>query len=211
MNRRVSALDGLRLISCSDAHSPRNLAREATVFDLDRMTFSAVTDALRTGDGYAGTLEFYPQEGKYHYDGHRACGVRWSPEQSSAADDLCPVCGKPLTLGVLHRVQELADRDEPVLDAPYRSLIPLAEIVAQAVGKGVNTKTVRTIYDAMLERSGTELDILLEHSLDDLAGGAPDRVLEGIAKMRAGDVTIDPGYDGVYGTVAILFDGEGAA
>ncbi len=211
MNRRVSALDGLRLISNSDAHSPRNLAREATLFDLERVTFSAVADALRTGEGYAGTLEFYPQEGKYHYDGHRACGVRWSPEESSAAGDLCPVCGKPLTLGVLHRVEELADRDAPVLDAPYRSLIPLAEIIAQAVGKGVNTKTVRTIYDAMLERSGTELDILLEHALDELASTTPDRVLEGIAKMRAGDVAIEPGYDGVYGTVAIPFDDAGRA
>jgi len=211
MNRRVSALDGLRLVSNSDAHSPRNLAREATLLDLERVTFSAVADALRTGKGYAGTLEFYPQEGKYHYDGHRACGVRRSPEESSAAGDLCPVCGKPLTLGVLHRVEELADRDEPVLDAPYRSLIPLAEIVAQAVGKGVNTKTVRTIYDAMLERSGTELDILLERSLDDLAGAGPDRVLEGIAKMRAGNVTIEPGYDGIYGTVAIPFDDMGNA
>jgi len=210
MNRRVSALDGLRLISCSDAHSPRNLAREATLFELERVTFSAVTDALRTGDGYGGTFEFYPQEGKYHYDGHRACGVRWSPEQSNAVGGTCPVCGKPMTLGVLHRVEELADREEPVLDAPYRSLIPLAEIIAQAVGKGVNTKTVRAIYDAMLERSGTELDILLEQALDALTGSAPDHVLEGIAKMRAGNVTIEPGYDGVYGTVAIPFDGRGA-
>jgi len=206
MNRRVSVLDELRLISCSDAHSPRNLAREATVFDLERVTFAAVTHALRTGEGYTGTFEFYPQEGKYHYDGHRACGVRWSPEESRAVNGICPVCGKPLTLGVLHRVEDLADRAEPVLDAPYRSLIPLAEIIAQAVGKGVDTKTVRAMYDAIIDRHGAELDVLLERSLDDLAGGTPERVLEGIAKMRAGDVTIEPGYDGVYGTVAIPFD-----
>jgi uncharacterized protein (TIGR00375 family) len=207
MNRRVSALDSLRLISCSDAHSPRNLAREATLFELETLTFDSLATALTTGDGYAGTLEFYPEEGKYHYDGHRACGIRWSPEESEAAGNLCPVCGKPLTLGVLHRVEALADRAEPVLDAPYRSLVPLAEIIAQAEGKGVNTKTVARIYDAALERHGAELDILLGQSLEALSAGIPERVVEGIAKMRSGDLVIHPGYDGVYGQVEIAFDG----
>jgi uncharacterized protein (TIGR00375 family) len=207
MNRRVSALDHLRLISCSDAHSPAKLAREATLFDVEDVSFETIARALTTGDGYAGTFEFYPQEGKYHYDGHRSCGISWSPDQSMAADNLCPVCGKELTIGVLHRVEDLADRTEPELGGvPFRSLIPLAEVISQAVGKGVSTKAVTKIYDAMLDRHGTELDILLDRSLDDMATDVPARVLEGIAKMRSGDITIEPGYDGVYGSVEISFE-----
>ncbi|MFC2079482.1 endonuclease Q family protein [Candidatus Bipolaricaulota bacterium] len=208
MNRRVSALDHLQLISCSDAHSPAKLAREATLFEVDELSFESISNALKTGDGYAGTFEFYPQEGKYHYDGHRACGISWSPDQSMAADDVCPVCGKTLTIGVLHRVMDLADRDEPELgDTPFRSLIPLAEIISQAIDIGVGSKAVAKIYDAMLDRQGTELDILLERSIDDLAPGTPDRVLEGITKMRTGNITIEPGYDGIYGKVEIPFEG----
>jgi len=206
MNRRVSALDHLRLLSCSDAHSPTKLAREATLFDIGQPTFDAISQSLKTGEGYAGTLEFYPQEGKYHYDGHRACGISWSPEQSMASNGICPVCGKPLTIGVLHRVMDLADRAEPELgDVPYKSLIPLAEIVAQAIGVGVQSKKVAKMYQAMLDRHGTELDILLQHSLDDLAPETPTRVLEGIGKMRSGNITIEPGYDGVFGKVNIPF------
>ena len=207
MNRRVSALDHLRLLSCSDAHSPAKLAREATLFDVSHLSFETVARALKTGDGYAGTFEFYPQEGKYHYDGHRACGISWSPEQSMAAGDICPVCGKTLTIGVLHRVQDLADRVEPELgDSPFKSLIPLAEIISQAVGVGVQSKKVAKIYDGMLDRHGTELDILLERSLDDLTPDTPERVLEGIAKMRSGNIHIEPGYDGVFGKVEIPFE-----
>ncbi|MFC2108726.1 endonuclease Q family protein, partial [Candidatus Bipolaricaulota bacterium] len=115
MNRRVSALDHLRLLSCSDAHSPAKLAREATLYDMKELSFETISHALKTGHGYGGTLEFYPQEGKYHYDGHRSCGISWAPGESMAADDICPVCGKTLTIGVLHRVMDLADRDEPEL------------------------------------------------------------------------------------------------
>ena len=208
MNRRVSALAQLRLLSCSDAHSPAKLAREATLFDVADLSFETISKALKTGEGYAGTFEFYPQEGKYHYDGHRSCGISWLPEQSLAADDICPVCGKTLTIGVLHRVMDLADRAEPELgDVPFRSLIPLAEIISQAIGVGVQSKAVAKIYDAMLDRHGTELDILLERSLDDLTPDTPDRVLEGITKMRSGDIAIEPGYDGVFGKVEIPFEG----
>jgi uncharacterized protein (TIGR00375 family) len=207
MNRRVSALDHLRLLSCSDAHSPAKLAREATLFDVPDVSFEAISRALKTGDGYAGTFEFYPQEGKYHYDGHRSCGISWAPDQSIAADDICPVCGKTLTIGVLHRVEDLADRVEPELgDVPFKSLIPLAELISQAIGVGVQSKAVAKIHDAMLNRHGTELDILLEHSLDDLVADTPERVLEGIAKMRSGDIHIEPGYDGVFGKVEIPFE-----
>ena len=207
MNRRVSALDHLRLLSCSDAHSPTKLAREATLFDVADLSFESIAHALKTGTGYAGTFEFYPQEGKYHYDGHRACGISWSPDQSMAADNVCPVCGKTLTIGVLHRVIDLADRDEPELgDVPFRSLIPLAEIISQAIGVGLQSKAVAKINEDMLDRHGTELDILLERSLDDISAGVPERILEGIAKMRSGDIAIKPGYDGVYGKVAIPFE-----
>jgi len=206
MNRRVSALDHLRLISCSDAHSPAKLAREATLFDMKELSFETISHALKTGEGYAGTFEFYPQEGKYHYDGHRSCGISCSPTESMAADNVCPVCGKTLTVGVLHRVEDLADRDEPQLGgAPFRSLIPLAEIISQAIGVGLQSKAVGKIYEAMLDRHGTELDILLERSLDDISAGVPERILEGIAKMRSGDIHIEPGYDGVYGKVEIPF------
>ncbi len=206
MNRRVSALDHLRLISCSDAHSPAKLAREATLFDVNDASFETISRALKTGEGYAGTFEFYPQEGKYHYDGHRACGISWAPGESMAADNVCPVCGKTLTIGVLHRVMDLADRVEPELgDVPFRSLIPLAEIISQAIGVGVGSKAVSKIYEDMLDRHGTELDILLERQLDDLAVGTAERVLEGIAKMRSGDIHIEPGYDGVFGKIEIPF------
>jgi len=201
MNRRVSALDRFTLVSNSDAHSPAKLAREATLFDLDKLTFAAISDALRTKDGYKGTLEFYPEEGKYHYDGHRKCGISMHPTESVKHGDVCPVCGKPMTLGVLHRVEELADRKEPELDAPFRSLVPLSELISRVLGKGIHTKTVMTAYDSMLERHGTELDILLEHPIDAMAVDSPDSILEAIERVRTGAVRVIPGYDGEFGRV----------
>jgi len=204
MNRRVSALDRYTLVSNSDAHSPAKLAREATLFDLEDVSFASIAEALRTKQGYEGTLEFYPEEGKYHYDGHRKCGVSMHPAESMKHENRCPACGKPMTLGVLHRVEKLADRAEPALDAPYRSLVPLAELIAHVLGsKGVNTKTVTTAYDSMLERYGTELDILLEHPIDDMTAETPDGVLEAITNMRAGNVELIPGYDGEFGKVVL--------
>jgi DNA helicase II / ATP-dependent DNA helicase PcrA len=204
MNRRVSALDRLQLISCSDAHSPAKLAREATLFDLPDLSFHAVAHALRTGEGHAGTLEFYPEQGKYHYDGHRSCGVSQSPSQSAATGDRCPVCDRPLTLGVLHRVQALADRAEPAMDGTvYRSLVPLDEILSQVLGVGVQSKAVARLYEAMLDRHGTELSILLDYPLDRFGPEIPDGVVEGIDRMRRGELRIEPGYDGVYGRVSL--------
>jgi uncharacterized protein (TIGR00375 family) len=206
MNRRVSALDRMTLVSFSDAHSPAKLGREATVFDLPEMTFPVLVRALQDRDGYVGTIEFYPQEGKYHYDGHRACGVCLPPREALAIGNRCPVCGKPLTIGVLHRVEELADRaeDDPAAERDrYWSLVPLDEIIAQAVGVRVGTKTVARVYQSMIDRFGSEFAILLDRTIDELADGAPGRVVEGIARARAGDVRIEPGYDGVYGKIAI--------
>ncbi len=210
MNRRVSRLDRLTLVSFSDAHSPAKLGREATILDLPDTTFPAVVGALGSGIGLVGTIEFYPQEGKYHYDGHRQCGVSWHPAESRANADRCPVCGKELTIGVLHRVEELADRaegDEATKRDRYWSLIPLVEIIAQALGVGASTNRAERAYDAMIDRFGSELDILLDRSLAEIERGADGRVAEGIAKTRSGEVRIEPGYDGVYGKVEIPFVG----
>ncbi len=204
MNRRVSALDTVRLVSFSDAHSPAKLAREATLFDLEQVSFPAVVQALTTGQGLAGTLEFYPEQGKYHDDGHRSCGVSQSPSQSAESENRCPVCGRPLTLGVSHRVETLADRDEPTMgDTMYRSLVPLDEILSQTLGVGVQSKAVARLYEAMLDRYGTELSILLDHPLDRFGPEVPDDVVVGIDWMRRGELTIEPGYDGVYGKVSL--------
>ena len=209
MNRRVSRLDRLALVSFSDAHSPAKLGREATVLDLPDVTFPAVVGALGGGAGLTGTIEFYPQEGKYHYDGHRQCGVCWHPAEARANADRCPVCGKELTIGVLHRVDELADRpegDEATRRDRYWSLIPLVEIVAQALGVGVSAQKAQRAYEAMIDRFGSELDVLLDRPLAEIERGADGRVAEGIAKMRSGKVHIEPGYDGVYGKIEIPFD-----
>ncbi len=209
MNRRVSSLDRLALVSFSDAHSPSKLGREVTIFDLPDLTYSTLVEALSGGPGLTGTIEFYPEEGKYHYDGHRQCGVSQHPSETRANNDRCPVCGRELTIGVLHRVTDLADRaegDGATKRDRYWSLIPLVEIVAQALGVGAKTKKAERAYDAMIERFGSELDILLDRPIDEIAHGADTRVAEGIAKMRSGSVHIEPGYDGVYGRIEIPFD-----
>jgi uncharacterized protein (TIGR00375 family) len=209
MNRRVSALDRLTLVSNSDAHSPGRLGREATIFDLPEVSYPGIVRALKAREGLVGTIEFHPEEGKYHVDGHRACGVSRSPKEAMAEGNRCPVCGKELTIGVLHRVEDLSDRDEEDPTAPrdrYWSLIPLEEILAQAMGVGVGSKKVSQAYDAMIERFGDELGILLDCPIEELERGTPGRVAEGIDKMRAGRVRIVPGYDGVYGKVEIPFD-----
>ena len=215
MNWRVSALDGLTLISCSDAHSPSKLGREATLFDLPEPSYEGMVSALKTRDPerFLGTVEFYPEEGKYHYDGHRACGVALTPQESLDKQNMCPVCGKPLTLGVLHRVEELADRAEespPADRAPYRSLVPLEEIIAQALGVQPGTKSVEAEYKRLIVHFGNEFRILTELPEEALARRTPVRLLDGIMKVRKGNLHIEPGYDGVYGKISIPFDEESA-
>jgi uncharacterized protein (TIGR00375 family) len=215
MNWRVSALDDLALISCSDAHSPSKLGREVTLFDLPEPSYEGLITALKTRDPkrFLGTVEFYPEEGKYHYDGHRACGVVLSPQDSLERDNLCPVCGKPLTLGVLHRVRDLADRAEgsgPTDRAPYRSLVPLEEIIAQSTGVQPGTKTVESEYERLIAHFGNEFRILTELPEETLARRTPARILDGIRKVRSGNLHIEPGYDGVYGKISISFDEESA-
>ena len=211
MNRRLSALDHLTLISNSDAHSPSKLGREATLFDLSEPSYAGVIEAMKTRDPacFLGTIEFYPQEGKYHYDGHRKCGVVLSPHEAMKLDNTCPVCGKPLTIGVLHRVEDLADRQDArvkIVRPPYRSLVPLEEIISQALGVGVKTKAVSREYARLIEEFGDEFRILLDLPQEELQGRVPPRILQGITHVRSGNVGITPGYDGVYGKVHIPLD-----
>jgi len=209
MNRRISAHDRLALVSFSDAHSPEALGREATILDLEEISFSGIADALRGGPGLVGTIEFHPEQGKYHADGHRACGVVREPKNvgSVPEDDLCPVCGKRLTIGVMHRVLELADRTKQeaagMLRRPSLHLVPLRQILAQALGVGEKTKRVRAAYDETLAACGAELDVLLETPIGVLREKLPERIARAIDLARRGELSIAPGFDGVYGRVEI--------
>jgi uncharacterized protein (TIGR00375 family) len=208
MNWRVSSLDGYRLVSNSDAHSPPMLGREATAFRLADVDYFSIYRALRTGDGFGGTVEFFPEEGKYHLDGHRACDVRMTPEETRAAGGKCPGCGKKPTIGVQHRVDALADRPDgyrPEGAAGFASFVQLPEILGDIAGIGPKSKSVTAQAGAMVERFGPELAILGDVPLDDLAAGAPSVVAEAIARLRRGEVRREAGYDGVYGTIR-LFD-----
>jgi DNA helicase II / ATP-dependent DNA helicase PcrA len=208
MNWRVSSLDGYQLVSNSDAHSPPMLGREATAFELPETDYFTIYRALQTGDGFGGTVEFFPEEGKYHLDGHRACDVRMTPEETRAAGGKCPVCGKKPTIGVQHRVAALADRPDgyrPDGAAGFMSFVPLPEILGEIAGVGPKSKSVTAQVSAMVDRFGPELGILGDVPLDDLAAGAPSIVAEAIARLRRGEVRREAGYDGVYGTIR-LFD-----
>ncbi|WP_328341788.1 UvrD-helicase domain-containing protein [Micromonospora sp. NBC_00421] len=207
MNWRVGSLDRYRLVSNSDAHSPPALAREATVFSSARDYF-AIRDALRTGDGLAGTIEFFPEEGKYHADGHRLCGVNWSPEQTRAAGGRCPECGKPLTVGVLSRVEELADRPEghrPEHAREVTHLVPLAEILGEINKVGARSKRVEGKLNELVAALGPELEILTRTPVDEIGRVGGELLAEGIGRLRRGDVRRVPGYDGEYGVIT-LFD-----
>ncbi|MGW4114736.1 UvrD-helicase domain-containing protein [Actinosynnema sp. NPDC004786] len=209
MNWRVSGLDRYRLVSNSDAHSPPVLGREATVFDTE-LDYYSVRSALETGDGFAGTLEFFPEEGKYHVDGHRKCGVRMEPEETLAHKGICPGCGKPLTVGVLSRVEELADRPHgarPAGAAGFTSLVPLPEIVSEIVGTGPKSKKVLTEIDKLTAALGPELVILQDVPVDDIAAHSP-LLGEAVARLRRGEVVRDPGYDGEYGVIRVFEPGE---
>ena len=210
MNQRLSMLDRFSLISCSDAHSPQKLMREACVFDTD-LNYHSIATSLKTKKGFLYTLEFFPEEGKYHADGHRNCNICLTPKETQKYHGICPKCKKPLTIGVLNRVEELADRDvgfEPPKAIPFKSLVPLAEIIANAFDMGVQTKKVQKVYDELMFNFNSELDILLFIPLDELKQHCPIFIAQGIIKVRQGNVKIDPGYDGVYGKVNIFSDKE---
>ncbi|MBM0229756.1 UvrD-helicase domain-containing protein [Micromonospora sp. ATA51] len=207
MNWRVGSLDRYQLVSNSDAHSPPALAREATVLNSARDYF-AIREALRTGEGLAGTIEFFPEEGKYHADGHRLCGVNWSPARTRAAGGRCPECGKPLTVGVLSRVEELADRPEGHRPAHARKvthLVPLAEILGEINKVGARAKKVEGKLNELVAALGPELEILTATPLDEVGRVGGELLAEGIGRLRRGDVRRLPGYDGEYGVIT-LFD-----
>lgn len=208
MNWRLSQLDGVTLISNSDAHSPSKLGREANVLNGD-LSFDGIKAAFTSGDPalFLGTIEFFPEEGKYHFDGHRTCRVRLSPEEARAHDDACPECGKPVTRGVMHRVEILADqpaghRAQRAL--PYRSLVPLVELIAEVRGAGVNTKGVTEAYHQLLASLGNEFEILMNVPIAAIEENGGMLLALAIQRMREGNVTIAPGYDGEYGTVRLL-------
>ena len=248
MNWRLSALDRYVSVSNSDAHSPSKLGREACVFDT-KMDYFGMFRALRTGKGYRGTVEFFPEEGKYHYDGHRKCGVCLTPDETRRLGGKCPVCGKAVTLGVLNRVEELADRPHPSplraptgtmrsmvgwsgegtfcksprsknfpkgegisklppRAAPFRSLIPLCEVLAEIHKVGPQSKFVKRKYDELLCKLGPELFILEEASLEDISRQSSLLLAEAILRMHAGRVIRRPGFDGEYGTIRLFSDEE---
>lgn len=208
MNWRVSKLDKYRLVSNSDAHSPAKLAREATVFDTGTDYYS-IMNALKTGDGYVGTVEFFPEEGKYHEDGHRKCNVCMTPEETRKYNGICPVCGKPMTIGVLNRVCELADRGpdntfRPNTAGQVYSLVPLPEIISEILGVGTASKSVTNEYERVINKFGSELSILRDVPIDELSKDSP-LLGEGISRLRNGKVIKQAGYDGEYGVIR-LFD-----
>jgi uncharacterized protein (TIGR00375 family) len=209
MNWRVSSLDRYRLVSNSDAHSAPALAREATVLD-SPLDYFSVREALRSGNGLRGTIEFFPEEGKYHADGHRACGVNWEPARSRETGGRCPVCGKPLTIGVLHRVEELADRPSdfrPEHAPAVEHLIQLAEILGEINGVGPKSKTVEGQLNSLVAELGPELSILRHAPLDEITRAGGELLGEAIRRLRAGRVRRTAGYDGEYGVIR-LFEPE---
>jgi DNA helicase II / ATP-dependent DNA helicase PcrA len=206
MNWTCSSLDPYRLVSNSDAHSPPMLGREATVFGT-QLDYFAMAEALRTGQGLDRTLEFFPEEGKYHLDGHRKCGIRVDPEQTRALDTTCPVCGKPLTVGVLHRVAELADRPagfRPPGAAGFTCLVQLPQIVGEIRSTGPRSKTVAGEVGRLVGALGPELGILQDVPLEDIRRVGGSLLGEGIARLRRGGVIRDAGYDGEYGTIRLF-------
>jgi DNA helicase-2/ATP-dependent DNA helicase PcrA len=237
MNWRVSALDRYALVSNSDAHSPEKLAREANLFNCElayEALFEALmrrrgeasrpgpTDEIDASSGadtcvmggvsrdaspLQGTIEFFPEEGKYHFDGHRACEVVWDPPTTLAHGGICPVCGKPVTVGVMHRVEELADRPTsslPPRPQPFTSLIPLPEVLGEIHGVGPSSKKIDAEYMKLLGRLGPELVILRDAPLEEIAKAGGERLAEGIGRMRRGEVVAQPGYDGEYGVIRVF-------
>ena len=214
MNWRLSQLDRITLLSNSDAHSLQNLGREANVFDFPQPTYAALIETIRTKDKkrFLHTIEFYPEEGKYHVDGHRACGVRLTPAETKKHKGLCPKCKKPVTVGVLYRIDALADRKEDDIPAhaiPFKSMVPLQEIIAEAFDVGKQSKRVQATYERIVAAGGNEFRVLLDLPYDEIASIAnDDRIVRGIRRVREGKLTILPGYDGEYGTIRIFDEHE---
>jgi uncharacterized protein (TIGR00375 family) len=212
MNWRLSALDKIALISNSDSHSPAHIGREANVFETE-VSYPAIIEAIKTKDPqkFLYTIEFFPEEGKYHFDGHRNCQISLSPQEAKKFKNICPQCGRPLTIGVLHRVDDLADRKEgekPTGAIPFKHLVALEEIIADAFGMGVASKAVREEYKNLIKRFGSEFKILLEVSREQIEQASSTEIAEGVMRVREGKVDVEPGYDGEYGKIKIFKDEE---
>ena len=206
MNWRISKLDRYQLISNSDAHSPSKLGREANLLDID-CSYEGLYRAIQTGEGLEGTVEFFPEEGKYHFDGHRKCGVSLSPVEAERLGGICPVCGKKLTMGVDHRVEQLADRAEGFVKKDgkkYESLVPLPEVISACMGYSTASKKVQGCFEQMIQTLGTEFDILRNVPSEDIKSCAGERIAEGIENVRTGNVKRIPGYDGEYGKIELF-------
>jgi len=220
MNWRFSALDKLTLLSNSDAHSLRNIAREANVFELSEATYDEIYEVIKNGESpkpsfpsrLKYTIEFYPEEGMYHYDGHRDCGVSCAPKETKKQKGICPVCKKPLTVGVMSRVEELADREESYVlsGAPgFKKLVELDKIIAEALGvKSRDSVRVRTEYNNIVKSLRNELYVLIDAPIEDIKKVTLPIIAEGVKRARKGKLIIRPGFDGQYGTIKIFSDKE---
>jgi uncharacterized protein (TIGR00375 family) len=207
---RLPYLRNISLISNSDAHSPEKIGREANVFNVD-LSYYSIVEALKTRKGFLETIEFYPQEGKYYGNGHRACNIYMDSKDSLRYNEICPICGKPLTVGVMNRIEKLADQPEgfvPPDAIPFRSIVPLKEIIGEALGVGPGTKGVDKEYQKLIKAFKSEFNILLDVPLENLKEVVFSNITEGIKRAREGRVNISPGFDGEYGKVKIFSDVE---
>jgi uncharacterized protein (TIGR00375 family) len=208
MNRICSCLDRYRLISNSDAHSPEKLGREANIFDTE-ISYKGIMDALKDGHkgDFSGTIEFFPEEGKYHLDGHRKCSVCWTPHETAKHKSICPVCGKKVTVGVLHRINEIADRTNPELApnaAPFYSLTSLKSILSEIMGVGPSSKKVNHYYHSLIRKGGSEFSLLLDLPLDQIKDIGGEILAEGIRRLRSKEVYIKGGFDGEFGKIKVF-------
>ena len=212
MNWRWSKLDRFCLISNSDSHSPSKIGREANVFK-DAVNYKDLIQILKTKDKsrFLYTIEFFPEEGKYHWDGHRICKARLSPKEAMGINNMCPVCGKKVTIGVMHRLEKLADRPEGYIlesSPSFKSIVPLAEIIGDALSLSPDSMTVEKEYFQLIKALGSEFAILLDMGEKELKDKCPPKIAKGIMNVRQGNVEIAPGYDGEYGKVKIFKKGE---
>ncbi len=214
MNWRVPMLDRIAFISNSDSHSLQRIGREVNVFKCE-LSYDGIMDAIKSRNPrrFLETVEFYPEEGKYHYDGHRACGVMMTPEETRKKGGLCPVCGKKVTIGVVYRVADLADRKRPQgyrdpKRVPFRNLVTLDSIIGEALDKGKATKSVMKEYEKLIRTFSSEFNLLLDIPIEDIASATSGLIAEGVRRVRDGKLSISPGYDGEFGTIKIFDDKE---